>query len=140
MIWTSPTGQTYRTTPGGTDLFPDMNSKPACQAPKPACQAPKPVRRNRSRDRAARIVRTRARNHKLRPVNAAHRQLQQARLREINYRKDRNRMRKTLFILKGGASTSPYCTWINDPLEPEELPPDWRPPPAPPLLPDDPPF
>ena len=49
-------------------------------------------------------------------------------------------MRKTLFILKGRSSPSPYCTWINGPLEPEGLPPDWRPPPQPPPGEKDPPF
>jgi hypothetical protein len=49
-------------------------------------------------------------------------------------------MRKMLFLLKGRPSTSMYCAWINDPMEPEELPPDWRPPPEPPPPPDDPPF
>src|SRR6476659_11356787 len=24
----------------------------------------------------------------------------------------------------------PWCTWVNDPLEPEQLPPDWKPPPT----------
>ncbi|HEV7853209.1 MAG TPA: HNH endonuclease, partial [Mycobacterium sp.] len=56
------------------------------------------------------------------------------------YRKHRNEMRKMLFILKGRPSTSPFCTWINDPLEPEELPPDWRPPPEPAPSSDEPPF
>lgn len=130
MIWTSPTGEVYRTVPGGVDLFPDMASSTACQEPKP-------VRRNHSGERAARIARIRAHNKIQRPINEAHRRLQQARRREIGYRKDRNRMRKTLFILKG--TSSPYCTWINEALEPEELPPDWRPPPETPL-PDDPPF
>jgi Domain of unknown function (DUF222) len=133
VIWTSPTGQTYRTVPGGVDLFPDMRSQPACGEPKP-------VRRNRSRERAARIARIRIRNRIQRPINEAHRRLQQARRREIDYRQTRNRMRKTLFLLKGRPSTSPFCTWVNDPLEPEELPPDWRPPPEPPPAPDDPPF
>ena len=27
-------------------------------------------------------------------------------------------MRKTLFVLKGRPSTSPFCTWINEPLNP----------------------
>jgi hypothetical protein len=63
-----------------------------------------------------------------------------ARRDEIASRQDRNRMRKMLFLQKGKPSTSPYCTRINDPMEPEELPPDWQPPPGPPLLPDDPPF
>jgi hypothetical protein len=104
-----------------------------------ACQEPKPRRRNRSRQRAARIARIRARNRIQRPINEAHRQLQRARRREIGYRKHRNDMRKMLFLLKGRPSTSPFCVWVNDPMEPEELPSDWQPPPAP-LQPDDPPF
>ena len=132
VIWTSPTGEVYRTVPHGVELFPDMASSPACQEPKP-------VRRNRSREQAARIARIRCRNKIQRPINEAHQRLQDARRREIAYRKDRNRMRKTLFMLKGRPSTSPFCTWINDPMEPEELPPDWRPPPETPQ-PDDPPF
>ncbi len=132
VIWTAPTGEIYRTVPGGVDLFPDMASQTACQEPKPA-------RRNHSRERAARVARIRRRNKSHRPINEAHRRLERARRQEIAYRKDRNRMRKMLFILKGRPSTSPFCTWINDPLEPEELPPDWRPPPQP-SQPDDPPF
>ena len=50
-------------------------------------------------------------------------------------------MRDMLFLFKGTPSTSPYCTRVNDPREPEELPPDWVPhEPAPTQLPDDPPF
>jgi len=38
-------------------------------------------------------------------------------------------------------TTSPWRTWINDPFEPEELPPDWQPPPPLPHTVDDyPPF
>ncbi len=132
VIWTSPTGEVYRTVPGGVDLFPDMVSV--------ACREPKPTRRNRSRERAARIARIRKRNRIQRPINEAHRRLQQARRREIGYRKHRNEMRKMLFVLKGGPSTSPFCAWINDPFEPEELPPDWQQPPEPSPPPDDPPF
>jgi hypothetical protein len=132
VVWTSPTGGVYRTVPGGVDLFPGMASSAACREPKPS-------RRNQSRERAARIARIRSRNRIQRPINEAHRRLQQARRREIGYHKGRNEMRKMLFILKGTPSTSRYCTWINDPMEPEELPPDWRPPPEPPQ-PDDPPF
>jgi hypothetical protein len=133
VIWTSPTGEIYVTTPGGVDLFPDMR-------PTTACQAPKPTRRNPSRERAARVARIRVRNRVHRPINEAHRRLQQARHREIGYRKHRNHMRKMLFILKGRPSTSPFCVWVNEPFEPEELPPDWQPPPEPPPPPDDPPF
>jgi hypothetical protein len=133
VMWTSPTGEVYRTVPGGVDLFPDM-------AYSSACREPKPRRRNHSRERAARIARIRRRNRIQRPINEAHRRLLQDRRREIGYRKHRNDMRKMLFILKGGPSTSPFCTWINDPLEPEELRPDWRPPPEPSPRQDDPPF
>jgi hypothetical protein len=53
----------------------------------------------------------------------------------------RNHMRDMLFVFKGAPSTSPFCTWINDPREPEELPQDWAPQePAAVTLPDDPPF
>ncbi|HKV20269.1 MAG TPA: HNH endonuclease signature motif containing protein [Mycobacterium sp.] len=134
VVWTSPTGEEYRTVPGGVDLFPDM-------AASTACREPKPLRRNHSRERAARIARIRRRNRIQRPINEAHRHLLEARRREIGYRKHRNEMREMLFILKGRPSTSPFCAWINDPIEPEELPPDWKPPPSKyPLLPDDPPF
>jgi hypothetical protein len=132
-LWTSPTGEVYRTVPGGVALFPDIGSPPACREPKA-------VRRNHSRERATRIARIRNRNRIHRPINEAHRRLEHARRQEIGYRKHRNEMRKMLFILKGRPSTSPFCTWINDPLEPEELPPDWRPPPEPPPSPDEPPF
>ena len=44
------------------------------------------------------------------------------------------------FSSKGKPSTSPFCRWVNDPIEPEELPPDWQPPPKPPPLPDEPSF
>jgi hypothetical protein len=84
--------------------------------------------------------RIRRHNKIQRPINDSHNRLHRARRQEIANRKDRNRMRKTLFVLKGRPSTSPFCTWINEPPEPEELPPDWRPPPEPPPLPDDPRF
>jgi hypothetical protein len=106
VIWTSPTGEVYSTAPGGIDLFPDMMSKPACQEPKP-------VRRNHSRERAARISRIRQHNRIQRPINEAYFRLHAARRREIEDRKDRNRMRKMLFLLKGRPSTSIYCAWIK---------------------------
>ncbi len=76
-----------------------------------------------------------------RPINEDGRQLEQARIDEIEARKFRNHMRDMLFLFKGTPSTSPFCTWVNEPREPEELPDDWAPderkweP-----LPDDPPF
>ncbi|MFZ0834795.1 MAG: hypothetical protein WAM92_17330 [Mycobacterium sp.] len=49
-------------------------------------------------------------------------------------------MRDMLFLLKGKPSTSPFCAWVNDPYESEELPPDWQPPPKEAPPPEDPPF
>jgi hypothetical protein len=133
VIWTSPTGQTYRTSPAGADLFP--------QTSKLACAPPVPNRRSRSQQRASRIARDRKHNREQRPINEARRRLEQARKQEIADRKFRNHMRDMLFLFKGTPSTSPYCTWVNDPREPEELPPDWTPDkPALQPLPDDPPF
>jgi hypothetical protein len=133
VVWTSPTGQSYRTKPGGVDLFPTLGPPP--------CTAPIPYRRDRSRERAARLARTHKRNRELRPINAEKRRVDYARKREIEALKNRNRMRRTLIMFKGRQnSTSPFSTWINDPFEPEELPPDWRPPPPPPPEPDEPPF
>jgi Domain of unknown function (DUF222) len=134
IVWTSPTGRTYRTTPDGPELFAEM---------RPACVTPKPRKRNRSREKAAQIKRLRNKLRALRPISAAQRELDRARRQEIDLRKWRNNSRRMRIILKGGKpSSSPWCTWINDPFEPEELEPDWKPPP-PPLLPpesDDPPF
>lgn len=124
IVWTSPAGQTHRTTPAGAELFND---------------APPRRRRTRARRRSTRIARSRARNHLLRPVNDAARTFQQCRKAEIEARKSRNHMRDMLFLFKGTPATSPFCTWINEPKEPEELPPDWQPPPKSPVA-DDPPF
>jgi hypothetical protein len=122
ILWTSPTGRTYRTTPAGYDLFPQLRE---------ACRAPTPEKRSRSKEKAARIVRARSKIREQRPVNAEARRVNRARRQEIDDRKWRNRMRKMLILLKGEPSTSPWCTWVNDPPEPEELPPDWKPPPPP---------
>jgi hypothetical protein len=133
VIWTSPTGRTYRTTPAGTDLFPQPRGR--------ACGPPVPCRRTRSQQRIARIAKARRHNREQRPVNEARRWLEQARKREIAERKFRNHMRDMLFAFKGTPSTSPYCPWVNEAREPEELPPDWVPDePDPTPLPDDPPF
>src|SRR5580693_5501879 len=117
----------------GADLFPPPRG--------PACAAPTPNARSRSKQRSARIAQARKHNRELRPVNEARRQLEEARKREIGARKFRNHMRDMLFLFKGTPSTSPFCTWVNDPREPEELPEDWTPDEAAPAsLPDDPPF
>jgi hypothetical protein len=41
-------------------------------------------------------------------------------------------MRRNLPILKGGhPGTSPWCTWVNDTREDDNIGTDWRPPPPP---------
>jgi hypothetical protein len=133
VIWTSPTGRTYRTSPAGADLFPQTGN--------PACAPPKPNGRSRSRQRASRIDRARKHNRERRPVNEAQRRLERARKQEIADRRFRNHLRDSLFLFKGTSSSSPFCRWVNDPREAEELPAHWRPDdPVPDPLPDDPPF
>ncbi len=133
VVWTSPSGRTYRTSPAGADLFPQPRG--------PACAAPAPNRRSRSQQRSARIANARKHNRDQRPINEARLRLEEAREEEIASRKFRNHMRDMLFLFKGAPSTSPFCTWVNDPREPEDLPPDWVPDePVRQPLPDDPPF
>jgi hypothetical protein len=133
VVWTSPTGRTYRTCPGGADLF--------AQPRAPACAAPTLTKRSRSKQRSARINQARKHNREQRPINEQRRWIEQARKEEIRARKFRNHMRGMLFVFQGGApSTNPMCPWINEPRESEELPEDWQPPPRPDPLPDDPPF
>ena len=131
IVWTSPTGRIYRTVPGGFDLFPQL---------RPACGAPRAMKRSRSKDKSARIARARSKIRDQRPVNAETRRINHARKQEIADRKWRNHMRKMLILFEGKEpSTSPWCTVgtsrlrgrVNDPLEPEERPPDWKPPPPP---------
>jgi hypothetical protein len=133
IVWISPTGRVYRTTPAGRELFPEM---------RPACVELRPRKHNRSKERSARIRAIRKKLREQRPINAEQRRLDRERRREIDRCKWRNYSRKLLFVLKGGSpSTSPFSPWINEPLEPEELPSDWRPPPAPsPSDADEPPF
>jgi len=42
IVWTSPTGREYRSTPAGYDLFTQLRA---------ACAAPTPRKRSRSKDR-----------------------------------------------------------------------------------------
>jgi hypothetical protein len=87
------------------------------------------------------VARARAKLKEQRPVNAENRRVNYARKREIELRKWRNESRRWLLVFKGKReSTSPFARWINDPFEPETLPPGWRPPPPPPPPVDDPPF
>jgi hypothetical protein len=134
FVWTSPTGRVYRSTPAGAELFPQM---------RPACVEPKPRKRNRRREKAARTALARAKCNAMRPANAEQRRVNRARSHEIDVRKWRNNMRRTLLVLKGGqASTSPWCGWVNNPLEDECITAEWSPPPPPPPTPgsDIPPF
>jgi hypothetical protein len=131
VIWTSPTGQVFQTTPGSADVIPELGDAFSATA-----NQPMPARRRtRAAQRRAHIARCRDRNRVTRQANELHK----ARRREIEDRKFRNHMRDMLFLFKGKPSTSPLCTWVNDPREPEELPPDWQPPPPTPE-PEDPPF
>jgi len=133
IVWTSPTGRIYKTAPAGYDLFPQLRE---------ACRAPTAKKRSHSKDKAKRIAHARGALREQRPVNAETRRINHARRKEIAERKWRNQSRRMLILFKGKQqSTSPWCTWVNDPFEPEELPPDWQPPPPPPhTLDDDPPF
>jgi hypothetical protein len=119
VIWTSPTGHTYRTAPAGVDLFPSARA--------PSCAPPPLMRRTRSKQRNARIAQRRKQNCEQKRVNDVRRMTDQAREAEIADRKFRNHMRDMLVLFKGKPSTSPFCTWVNDPREPEVLPSDWKP-------------
>ncbi|MUL84613.1 MULTISPECIES: HNH endonuclease signature motif containing protein [unclassified Mycolicibacterium] len=129
VIWTAPTGHTHRTSPGATEIFaPEGRPRRAPHRAKPTSQA-------------ARVAQRRAKNARLRPVNAEARRVRQARSREMWRRRQRNRMRATLTLFKGDdLSSSPFAKWINEPPEPENLPATWQPPPAPDPGPDEPPF
>lgn len=123
IVWTMPTGHVYRTTPGGVDLFGEM-------------------RRRRPED-AKRVTEARERLRKHRPDNEYHRYRNTAAREEIYFRGWRNRTRVRRMAFHGlpseNPSTAPFCTWVNDPLEPETLPPGWHPPPLPRSDPDEPP-
>jgi hypothetical protein len=125
VVWTSPTGKQFETKPAGAELFPEMSARRS---------------RPRAREQEQRVARQRHFNRVQRPINEAEQALLRARKDEIEARKFRNHMRDMLFLFKGKPSTSPFCTWVNDPYEAEELPQDWEPPPPSPPLPDDPPF
>jgi hypothetical protein len=123
VVLASPTGRIYRTTPEGADLFPGL---------RPACVEPVPRRRSRRREKACRTARARQVLHAQRSINTETRRLNRARAHEIELRRWRNTMRRALLVLKGGhPSTSPWCGWVNDPLENEHITADWHPPPPP---------
>jgi hypothetical protein len=124
VVLTSPTGRAYRSTPAGAELFPQMRGP---------CAAPKPRRHNRSREKSVRSALARRKLNALRAPNAETRRINRARHLEVDLRMWRNNMRKTLLVLKGGQpSTSPWCTWVNEPLEDVNVTSDWVPPSQPP--------
>jgi hypothetical protein len=133
VVLTSPTGRIYRNTPAGTDLFPQLRA---------ACAEPVPRKHSRRREKSARTALARRKLNAQRAANAETREVNRGRRQELELRMWRNNMRKTLLVLKGGKpSTSPWCTWVNDPLEDVHITADWRPPPPPPTTPHDkPPF
>ena len=116
--WTSPTGRSYRSTPDGAELFDDI-----------AKAMPTPRPRHYRQDRARRIAAARAELAATRAANKETRRINHARATEIDQRKWRNEMRFKLFLFKGTPSTSPACTWVNDPHENETITADWKPPP-----------
>ena len=90
IVWTSPTGRIYKTTPDGYDLFPQLRE---------ACRAPTPRKRSRSKEQAKRVARARGKLREQRPVNAETRPI--ARKREIELRRWRNQSRRMLILFKG---------------------------------------
>lgn len=132
VIWTSPSGQVFRTAPGSVEMIPELTDALSTTAQRPL----RKHCRSRASQRAAQVARNRRNNRLRSSANMRY----AARRREIEDRKFRNGMRDMLFLFKGKPSTSPFCRWINDPPEPEELPPDWQPPPVPSPELDAPPF
>lgn len=129
VVWTAPNGHVHRTSPGASEIFePEGRPRRA-----PSLTKAKP--------RSVRVAERRAKNAQLRPINAEDRRVRRVRRREMERRRERNRMRATLTLFKGDdLSSSPFARWINEPPEPENLPEDWRPPPPPDPGPDEPPF
>ncbi|MDF2823660.1 MAG: hypothetical protein K0R68_1068 [Mycobacterium sp.] len=117
--WTSPTGRTYRSTPDGADLFDDIAA---------AMTPPAPRRSNHHRDKTRRIAATRAGLAAKRAANTEIQRINRARAWEIDLRQWRNNFRFMNFLFTGTPSTSPACTWVNDPDE-DTITADWKPPP-----------
>ncbi len=115
IVWTSPLGKTYLTTPAGADLFPGL------------------VRPRRPEDRK-RVATARRHLNTHRHTSIYNRYRNQAAHEEIRVRCWRNQFRRFRVFFHGEStetkpSTSPYARFVNDPIEPEELPPNWQPPP-----------
>jgi hypothetical protein len=132
IVWTSPTGRVYRTSPDGYDLFPQLRS---------ACRALTPRRRSHSQDKAKRIAHARSRLRDQRPVNAETRRVNRARKQEIADRTWRNHMRKMLILFKGAQpSTSPGAPGSTTHSNPNNSHPTGNHHPPPHQLDDEPPF
>lgn len=120
IVWTSPTGRVYRGTPAGDDLFPQM---------RPACTEPTSRKRNRRREKSARIALARRKLAAVRPANTEQRRINSGRRQRVDLLQWRNEVRTKLLVLKGGQpSTSPWCGWVNDPPEDAQISADWVPP------------
>src|SRR4249920_1698085 len=81
VVFTSPTGRVYRSSPAGAELFPQMRGP---------CAEPVPRKRSRRREKAARSALARNKLAVLRPVNAEQRRINRARREELDLRKWRN--------------------------------------------------
>ncbi|MFB1294120.1 DUF222 domain-containing protein [Mycobacterium sp. pW049] len=126
IIWTSPSGRTLPTTPGGVAMFPGL-AKP------------------RSAEERKRVAAARERLHRHRDASNYHRYRNRAAKEEVRQRCWRNEFRRKHVLFKGywfhdkPDNRSPYARFIADPIEPEPLEPGWQPPPRQPTDRDDPP-
>ncbi|CAN3131555.1 DUF222 domain-containing protein [Mycobacterium sp. smrl_JER01] len=125
IVWTSPTGKVYRTTPGGTALFG-------------------PMHRPRRPDERRRVSRSRRQLDEHRHGSIYNRYRNREAKEEVRIRRWRNESRRFRVLFHGETtdvkpSKSPFCTWINDPIEDEHLPANWQPPPLHRDDPDEPP-
>ena len=125
IIWTSPTNQTYVTTPAGADLFPGLT-------------------RPRRPEDTKRVTAARRDLNAHRDTSTTNRYRNNAAREEIRLRQWRNQFRRFREFFHGQPtttkpSTSPYARFVNDSIEPEQLPPHWQPPPQTPTNRDDPP-
>ncbi len=118
VIWTSPSGRTYRTAPAGQTF--SRNRGAGVRGAR--CQQAKPLEATKRSNCSGAQAQPRATARQRSPAPVG-----EARKQEIAARKFRNHMRGMLFLFKGTPSTSPFCTWVNEPREPEELPADWMP-------------
>ena len=126
IIWTSPSGRTLTTRPGGVALFPALATL-------------------RSPEERKRVAAARKRLHPQRTTSTHNRYRNQAAREEIRQRRWRNDFRRHHVLFKGywfhdkPDNRSPYARFIANPIEPEPLEPGWQPPPQHHTNPDEPP-